>query len=120
MSGDQDVYGKEFINTYLSLMGEVWHSPEEEAKLLRDPTAYATEKGLPVAAGSTVQLDRSQPDGLLRADEVIRDWTQTPGTHILHVPAEEIINAGELSDAELEMIGAGDNNVNVCAFLIAA
>jgi hypothetical protein len=117
MSG-MDQYGKDFINTYLNLMGDVWHSEEEEARLLADPTVYAIEKGLPVQPGATVQLDRSQPDGLLRSDDVIRDWTQTVGVHVLHVPAEEVINTGELTDTELEMVGAGDNNNNGCIIII--
>jgi hypothetical protein len=115
----EDTYGKQFLNTYLNLMGEVWHSDEEEAKLLRNPTAFAIEKGLPVMPGATVQLDRSQPEGLLRSDDVIRDWTSTPGTHVLHVPAEEIINTGELTDNELELVSAGgNNNINGCIIVV--
>jgi len=120
MSGDENAYGHEFTTTYLSLIGDVWHSKDEEAKLLRDPTAYAIEKGLPVASGATVELDRSQPDGLLSAETVVADWTRTPGRHVLHVPAEEIINAGQLSDAELELISAGDNYNNVICLVILA
>jgi hypothetical protein len=120
MSSDENEFGSEFVTAYLNLMGDVWHSQEEEARLVQDPTAYASEKGLPVASGATVRLDRTQPEGLISAEEVIRDWTATPGVHILHVPAEEIVNAGQLTEAELEMIGAGDTyNINICLILIA-
>jgi hypothetical protein len=124
MSGEENVYDEEFLSIYLNLMGDVWQSKDEEARLLLDPTAYAAEKGLPVAEGSIVELDRSQPDGLLHGGDAISDWTRLPGKHILHVPADEIIDAEELCETELEMIGAGvdapapNNNNNACIVVI--
>ncbi len=103
----EEIYGTEFQTAYVGLMAGVWNSEKEEADLLSDPTAYAISKGLPVQPGATVKLDRSQPDGFLKSDDLVRDWTQTPGMHILHVPAEEIIKTGELTDSELETVGAG-------------
>jgi hypothetical protein len=113
MSSDEK-YGKEFVQAYVSLMGDVWRSEAEETRLLADPTAYAIEKGLPVDPGATVRLDRTQPDGLLKSSEVVRDWTASPGTHVLHVPAEEIISEGDLSDTDLELITAGNTYVIAC------
>lgn len=114
---DENGLGTAFTDAYLRLMDQIWHSSEEEARLVADPTAYARSKGLPVAEGAVVKLDRSQPEGLLRSDEVIADWTATPGVHILHAPAEEIL-ASELSEDELEMVGAGNNYIIICLILV--
>jgi hypothetical protein len=108
-------YGREFLDNYLQVMGSTWRTEGEEAKLLANPTEYAIEKGLPVAPGAVVRLDRSQPDSLFTVDELIRDWTLTPGEHVLHVPFEELIGEADLTDAELETVAGGEAapNINV-------
>jgi hypothetical protein len=111
-------YGRQFLDSYLQAMGGAWHSLDDEARLLADPTAYAIEKGLPVEAGAVVRLDRTQPDGLYTADQLVHDWTATPGEHILHIPTEELIADADLSDEDLELVAGGDaapgpNNINV-------
>jgi len=103
-----------FIKNYSSLIVGLWTSEAETAKLAENPTAYAREKGLPVAPGAVVQVDSTPHDGLLRAEEVIRDWLATPGTHVLHAPATPLVDLDELADADLEAVAAGDNNVNAC------
>jgi hypothetical protein len=109
---DESKYGKQFIDNYLQVLGAVWHTDGEEAKLLADPTAYAIEKGLPVTPGAVVKLDRSQPEGLFQTDEILRDWTAAPGEHILHIPVEELISETDLTEDELESVaGGGDINV---------
>jgi len=119
MSGEAEAYGPEFTLAYSTLIGDVWGSDAEEAKLQQDPTKYAKEKGLPVEAGAVVRLDRSQPDGLLKRSELVRGWSETPGTHILFVPEHALIDPSELTEGELDLIGAGDNNNNVCFFVLA-
>jgi len=106
-------YGEEFVRTYSELMGDVWRSEEEEAKLTADPTAYAAEKGLPVAEGATVVLDRSQPDGMFPLDRIVEDWNKQAGVHVLHVPAAPVIDLDELTDAELESVSGGTVNANI-------
>jgi hypothetical protein len=114
---DDSKYGKEFLDSYLQLMGAAWRSADEEAKLVANPTAYATAKGLPVEQGSVVTLDRTQPATLFTTDELIRDWTATPGQHVLHVPAEELISEAELTEDDLEMVAGGANNVVIACFV---
>jgi hypothetical protein len=114
---DDSKYGKEFLDTYLQVMGSAWHSEGEEAKLVANPTAYATQKGLPVAQGSVVRLDRTQPASLFTSQQLIQDWTATPGEHILHVPAEELISEADLTEDELEMVAGGANNVVIACFV---
>ena len=88
--------------------------PTVEA-LLADPTAYAISKGLPVASGATVQLDRSQPTGPFRQQEIVADWTADPASPVLHVPATPLVDFDELTDAELETVGAGNNVIIIIA-----
>lgn len=106
-----DDLGLSFIKDYSSLITTVWASDAEAAKLAQDPTAYAREKGLPVQPGDVVRLDRSPHDGLFTKEEVIQDWTATPGEHTLHVPVSPMVELDELSDAELDTVGAGENNI---------
>lgn len=103
----KDKYGKEFIDNYLKVMSSAWRAEAEEAKLVADPTAYAAAKGLPVEQGSVVKLDRTQPASLFTADQLVQDWTATPGVHILHVPSEELISEADLTEDELEMVVGG-------------
>jgi hypothetical protein len=105
---------KEFLDKYLQVMGAAWRSESEEARLVADPTAYATAKGLPVTAGSVVQLDRSQPTSLFTGDQLVADWNATPGVHILHVPAEELISEADLTEGELETVAGGVTVVIAC------
>ena len=119
-------YGQGFLDNYLQAMGHAWRFSDEEAKLLADPTAYAIEKGLPVEEGAVVRLDRTQPDGLYSVEQIVADWTADPGQPILHVPAEELLAEGDLSDEALEPVAGGtsapvkspnNNNVNVACYV---
>jgi hypothetical protein len=94
---------KQFLRDYQSLLLRVWQDTGEEAKLVADPTSYARESGLPVAAGKTVVLDRSQPQGMLIGSKLIQAWN-SDGTHVLHVPATPLINFDELTEEELEAV----------------
>jgi hypothetical protein len=119
---ESDKYGQQFLDNYLQAMGHAWRFSDEEAKLLADPTAYAIEKGLPVEAGAVVRLDRTQPDGLYSIEQIVADWTADPAHPILHVPAEELLAEGDLSDAALETVAGGksdgnNNNVNVACYV---
>jgi hypothetical protein len=109
-------YGKQFLDNYLQAMGSAWRNEAEEAKMIANPTAYATEKGLPVEPGAVVRLDRTQPDSLFTAEQLVHDWTATPGEHILHVPAEELIREEDLTDEELETV-AGGLTINIACYV---
>jgi len=100
--------GSTFIKNYSSLLTTVWTSEAEAAKLAEDPTAYARAKGLPVDQGAMVRVDSTPHEGLFHKDEVIADWTATPGVHILHVPATPVVDLNELQDADLEAVTASD------------
>ena len=96
-----------FVRNYSHLMLGVWKDDSELSRLLADPTGYATEKGLPVASGATVTVDRSQPESLFTKDQVVADWTKTPGRHILHVPEAPLVDMGELTEEQLETVAGG-------------
>jgi hypothetical protein len=112
MSESQE-FGPEFTNAYTSLLITVWTDEAAAAQLAADPTAYATEKGLPVAEGSIVRVDDSPHDGLFTLEEVTAGWTATPGVHILYVPATPVVDLNELDEADLDAIAAGDNSNNI-------
>ncbi|RKN47595.1 hypothetical protein [Micromonospora endolithica] len=123
MSNDEQEYGARFVTKYSELVTVVWRSDEELQRLLADPTGYATAAGLPVAPGAVVEVDRAQPETLYTKDQIVADWSGTPGRHVLHVPEVPLVDLNELSEAELESIAGGvapaaDNNVNIVAVLI--
>lgn len=110
MSGEAgNAFGGEFLRSYSSVLTTVWGSENELAKLLADPTGYARSKGLPVAAGATVRVDRTPHEGLLHKSEIVASWTGTPGVHVLRVPPTAPIEVNELTDAELDTVAAGHN-----------
>jgi hypothetical protein len=106
----------QFVNAYTSLLIAAWTDEAVAEQLAADPTAYAIQRGLPVAEGAVVQVDDSPHDGLFTLEEVMTSWNATPGVHILHVPATPVIDLDELDEADLEAISAGavaaDNNNN--------
>jgi hypothetical protein len=120
MTNDSD-FGPAFIRTYSNVMTGVWTSEAEERRVEADPTAYAIEKGLPVTPGSTVRLDRSQPATLFTHDEIVEDWNKTPGVHVLHIPETPLVDVNELTETELDAVGAGlaaGNNNNIIAIIL--
>ena len=46
---------------------------------------------------------------LVLKDEVIADWTATPGVHILHAPAAPVVDLDDLNDADLDSMSAGSD-----------
>ncbi|MEV0004755.1 hypothetical protein AB0H28_21085 [Micromonospora sp. NPDC050980] len=123
MSNDEQEYGARFVTKYSELVTVVWRSDEELQRLLADPTGYATAAGLPVAPGATVEVDRAQPATLYTKEQIVADWSGTPGRHVLHVPEVPLVDLNELTEAELETVAGGvaapaDNNVNIIAVLI--
>lgn len=114
-------FGSQFVLSYSQLVSAVWRDDAELARLLADPTGYATEVGLPVSPDAVVQVDRTQPDGMFTKDQIITAWTRTPGVHVLHVPEIPLIDLDELSEAELDAVSAGKaaeaDNINIIAVL---
>jgi hypothetical protein len=98
--------GSTFIRNYSLLLAAVWGSEAEAAKLTADPTAYASSKGLPVDPGAVVRVDRTPHEGLFLKDEVIADWTASPGVHVLHAPAAPVVDLDDLDDADLDSVNA--------------
>jgi hypothetical protein len=105
--------GSVFIRNYSLLLAAVWGNEAEAARLTGDPTAYASSKGLPVDPGAVVRLDRTPHEGLFLREEVIADWTATPGVHILHAPATPVVDLGDLDDADLDSVSAGGDPSNL-------
>lgn len=115
-------YDKRFFAKYSELVTKVWSSDDELARLLADPTGYATEVGLPVAPGAVVEVDRTQPENLYAKEQIAADWNAGPGRHLLHVPETPLVDPKELTEDELASVAAGvdapgDNNYVIVAIL---
>lgn len=108
-----DAAPSEFDQKYSALLIAVWRDDAQLAELLADPTAYAVRAGLPVGPDATVTVDRTQPDGLLTRTEIVSAWNGTPGHHVLRVPEQPLGSLEELTDAELDAVAAGSNNINL-------
>jgi hypothetical protein len=93
-----------FLEKYSTLLVTAWRDEAAMNTILADPKRAATEVGLPVEAGAAVQIDRTQPESPYTKAETIRDWTATPGVHILHVPDQPMVDASELTEAELDAV----------------
>jgi hypothetical protein len=87
-----------FVDRYQTLLMAAWQDDAVRARIVAEPTAAAIEAGLPVEAGADVQVDPSLPEDLLRADELMRDWTAAGGVHVLHLPEPPAVDPGELTD----------------------
>lgn len=116
-------YDKRFFAKYSELVSKVWSSDEELARLLADPTGYATATGLPVAPGAVVEIDRTQPENLFTKDQIVADWNAGPGRHVLHVPEIPLVDPKELTEDELASVAAGvdapaDNNFIVAVLIL--
>lgn len=111
-------FGEEFAGSYSAVLIAAWTNEAEAARLAADPTAFAKERGLPVAQGSVVRVDDTPHEGMFTLDEVVSGWTATPGVHVLYVPATPVIDLDELEEADLEAIAAGTNNNNIILLIL--
>jgi hypothetical protein len=93
-----------FLEKYSTLLVTAWRDENTMSTILADPKKAAIDVGLPVSAGATVLVDRTQPESPYTKTETIRDWTATPGQHILHLPEQPMIDEAELSEAELDAV----------------
>jgi hypothetical protein len=93
-----------FLEKYSTLLVTAWRDESAMSTILADPKKAAVEVGLPVTSGATVLVDRTQPENPYTKAETIRDWTATPGTHILHLPEQPMVDASELTEAELDTV----------------
>jgi hypothetical protein len=103
----------EFLVKYTELMVSVWRDEAAERALLADPKQFAIAAGLPVGAGESVVLDRSQADGLFTKEQLLDDWNSAASRHILHVPSAPLVDLSELDERELESISGGVASVNI-------
>jgi hypothetical protein len=93
-----------FLEKYSTLLVTAWRDEDAMNTILADPRKAAVDVGLPVEAGATVLVDRTQPESPYSKAETIRDWTATPGRHVLHLPEQPMIDAAELTEAELDTV----------------
>jgi hypothetical protein len=96
-----------FVEKYSVLLLSAWRDELALNSILADPKKAAIEAGLPVDSGAIVRVDRTQPENPYSQKDVIRDWTETPGVHVLHVPEQPMVDLSELTEADLDTVAAG-------------
>ncbi len=105
---------QQFANTYLLLFNKLWADEAEITRLRANPRQYAIDAGLPVDADRQIRVDETEMDGLYTVDQLVGDWNDTAGVHVLHAPPAPSFDPAELTDAELDTVSAGANNVIAC------
>ena len=105
-----------FVKSYTKILTNAWSDESFAQQLKSDPKSVLAEYGLDVPADATVDVVSSQgTDGSV--DDQVRIWEEgeSSGHYTLYVPSVPQVEAGEMSEAELEGVaGAGDVTVCCC------
>jgi hypothetical protein len=107
---------EEFVASYAKVLTNAWGDEAFAQRLTADPQAVLSENGLPVPAGSTVNIVRNTA-GEGDLDQQVRLWQEgeSSGEYTLYVPEAPQVEEGVLSEAELEGVaGAGDVTICCC------
>jgi hypothetical protein len=103
-----------FVKGYTKILTNAWSDENFAQELKADPKPILAEYGLDVPADATVDVVSSQgTEGSV--DDQVKIWDEgaSSGHYTLYVPSVPQVEAGELSEAELEGV-AGAGNVDAC------
>jgi len=105
-----------FVQGYTKILTNAWSDESFASQLQDDPKPILAEYGLDVPDDATVVVVASEgTDGSV--DDQVAIWEEgaSTGTYTLYVPVVPAVEAGELSDADLEAVaGAGDVDLCCC------
>ena len=105
-----------FVKGYTKILTNAWSDESFAEQLRQNPKPVLAEYGLAVPGDATVDVVSSQSsEGSV--DDQVRIWEEgaSSGHYTLYVPTVPQVEAGELSDAELESVaGAGDVSICCC------
>ncbi len=106
-----------FVKSYTKILTNAWSDEGFAAQLSENPTAVLAEYGLDVPAGSSVEIVSSTAgEGNLEDQVAIWEEGETTGNYKLYVPEVPQVEAGELSEADLDAVsGAGDTYCCCCS-----
>jgi hypothetical protein len=106
-----------FVKSYTKILTNAWSDDTFKQRLHDDPKSVLGEYGLDVPASATVNIVSSTA-GEGNLDDQVSIWEQgeNTGTYTLYVPDVPQVEAGELSEAELDTVsGAGDTYCCCCS-----
>ncbi|MYW05538.1 hypothetical protein [Streptomyces sp. SID3343] len=101
-----------FVRSYTKVLTAAWSNDEYAARLETDPRAALAENGLELPAGATVRIVRNlggEPD--LEAQVELWEAGTESGDFELRVPNSPQIELRELSEADLESVAGGTQEV---------
>ena len=106
-----------FVKSYTKILTNAWSDDTFKARLNEDPKSVLDEYGLSVPATATVNIVSSTAgEGSLDDQVNICQEGESSGTYTLYVPEVPQVEAGELSEAELDTVsGAGDSYCCCCS-----
>jgi hypothetical protein len=106
----------EFVKGYTKVLTNAWSDEGFKSQLKSNPKGVLAEYGLDVPADANVEIVPAQ-SGEGSLDDQVEIWEKgaETGTYRLYVPEVPQVEAGELSEAELDAVsGAGDVTVCCC------
>jgi hypothetical protein len=105
-----------FVKGYTKILTNAWSDDSFAQQLKSNPKPILAEYGLAVPDSASVDVVSSEgTDGSV--DDQVRIWEEgeSSGHYTLYVPSVPQVEAGEMSDADLEGVaGAGDVTVCCC------
>jgi hypothetical protein len=103
-----------FVKGYTKILTNAWSDDSFAQQLKSNPKPILAEYGLAVPDSASVDVVSSEgTDGSV--DDQVRIWEEgeSSGHYTLYVPSVPQVEAGEMSEVDLEGV-AGAGNVSVC------
>ncbi len=97
-----------FVNSYSRFVAAVWTDDAAASRLASDPRAAVAEFGLEIPSSARVEVVRDA-EGDPNLEAQVEKWEEgrRTGLYTLYVPRQQTIQAGELSEADLEAVAGG-------------
>ncbi|MBT3248706.1 MAG: hypothetical protein HN361_07635 [Actinobacteria bacterium] len=103
-----------FVKGYSRVLTNAWSDEDFMGRLMADPSATLSEYGLD-AGSASVTIETNEADaGSLDAQIEVWENGMAAGAVTLYVPAAPKVETAELSEDQLDTVGAGDTVSSCC------